>query len=188
MTSSIKAGRVARPAGGLAVLLALFLAGCPEAGTGDAVGSDGQAAQGERRPAPDFSLQDLTGNAVSLSSLRGRVVILDFWATWCPPCEFQIPVLSAFADGHRGEPVDVIGISVDTDGPEVVAAYAAEHKVRYTILMGSEALARDFGAPGFPALIVVSPDGNIHSRHVGLIEQAELEEIVAAARGGAGAG
>jgi hypothetical protein len=54
--------------------------------------------------------------------------------------------------------------------------------------MGSEALARDFGAPGFPALIVVSPDGSIHSRHVGLIEQAELEKIVAAAREGAGAG
>ncbi len=180
MTHAARGARVVRRLGILLASIAIALVGCGdrEAGAPAAAATEPAAAV----PAPEFSLNDLQGNTVTLSALRGRVVVIDFWATWCPPCEFQIPVLSALADAHRGEPVDVIGISVDTDGPEVVRAYAEEHGVRYTILLGSEALARDFGAPGFPALIVVSPDGKIHSRHVGLIEQAELESIVARAR------
>jgi hypothetical protein len=70
-------------------------------------------------------------------------------------------------------------VSVDTEGPEVVSSYAQKHGVVYPVLLGSEALARDFGALGFPALVVVAPDGTIHSRHVGLVERDELEQVLA---------
>ena len=107
-------------------------------------------------------------------------MIIDFWATWCPPCEFQVPELNAFYEAHREDPgVAVIGISVDTYGPEVVSAWVAEKKVRYGFGFGDEDLPRRYGALGFPTLVIVSPDGTVDSRHVGLIETADLEEALA---------
>lgn len=140
-----------------------------------------EAAHGETpgEPAPDFTLKDLSGRDVDLASLRGKTVLIDFWATWCPPCEFQIPVLNEIYAEHRNDGVEILGVSVDQNGPDVVAAYAQKRGVSYTILLGDEALARDYGAPGFPALVIVAPDGTIHSRHVGLVEKAEIESILA---------
>lgn len=166
--------------------LAIALLGCSRgADAPDASTSAQHDVASAHAAAPEFALPDLQGNTVTLASLRGKTVILDFWATWCPPCEFQLPVLSALSEAHRGDSVAVIGISVDVEGPDVVRSYLEKHPVSYTILMGSEALARDFGAQGFPSLVVIGPDGAIHSRHVGLIEREELEQILADAKSGA---
>jgi len=149
-----------------------------------AAGCDGGAPAGDAGPAPDpapeFTLNQLDGEPVSLAGLRGKTVIIDFWATWCPPCEFQVPELNAFYEDHKdsGE-VAVLGVSVDTDGPEVVRAWTEEKGVSYPILLGGEDLARRYGAMGFPTLIIVDPDGQIDSRHVGLIERDQLEEALA---------
>jgi len=150
-------------------------------------GGEGAAPAGEEaaaaNPAPDFSLTDLDGNTVELSALRGQVVVIDFWATWCPPCEFQIPILNEVYEAERAAGVEILGVSVDTEGPEVVRAYVEKHGASYPILLGSEKLARQFGAPGFPALILVGPDGGIEQIHVGLIEAPELREAIAGLRG-----
>jgi thiol-disulfide isomerase/thioredoxin len=117
---------------------------------------------------------------VRLSDLRGKTVVLDFWATWCPPCEFQVPELNKLSAAHRERgDVVVIGVSVDTDGPSVVKPWIEKHGVEYTVVLGSVELAERFGAVGFPTLAVVTPDGRIGSLHVGLIEHAALEELVA---------
>jgi thiol-disulfide isomerase/thioredoxin len=146
-------------------------------------GETGATSSAERQPAPEFYLERLGGGSVQLSALRGRTVILDFWATWCPPCEFQVPELNAFFDAHREEgDVEVLGISVDTDGADVIGAWVAEKEVRYPVLMGDEDLARRYGAIGFPTLIIVSPSGAIDSVHVGLIESAELEAALSRLR------
>jgi len=137
-------------------------------------------AGGEREPAPDFVLPDLAGNALQLSSLRGKTVVIDFWATWCPPCIFQVPELNALWKAHReAGDVAVIGVAVDVEGAEVVAPWVEEQGVDYPIAIGDEALARTFGVLGFPTLVLITPEGEIHSLHVGLIEHAELEELVA---------
>lgn len=160
----------------LALLLGMAIIGCtPEPGDG----GEGQAP----KPAPAFSLQQLGGGEVSLADLKGKTVVLDFWATWCPPCEFQVPALNRFYDAHSADSdVVVFGVSVDSEGPEVVGSWVAEKNVRYPILLGGEDLARRFGAVGFPTLFVVSPDGSIHTQHVGLIEADSLEEALAAQR------
>jgi peroxiredoxin len=158
------------------------LGGCPSEKARDAASK----AEGTPAPqrAPDFTLADLNGRQVKLSDFRGKLVVIDFWATWCPPCEFEIPVLNALYDSHRDRDVVILGVSVDTDGPEAVRTYAEKRQVRYQILLGSESLAREFGAPGFPSLIVVGPDGFIRSMHVGLVEQPELLQVLAEASAG----
>ena len=170
----------------LTVLLAALLAAAcgPSGSEGEAPGGDAASAEETRELAPDFTLDDLSGTPVRLEELRGKVVVLDFWATWCPPCEFQIPILNQVYEAHRdvGD-LEILGISVDTEGPEVVQEYIAKHQATYPILMGSESLARRFGAPGFPSLIVVDPSGRIAEVHVGLIEAPELEQAIATVNG-----
>lgn len=133
-----------------------------------------------RESAPDFRLPDLAGQAVQLSQFRGKTVVIDFWATWCPPCVFQVPELNKFWEANReAGDVAVLGVAVDAEGASVVAPWVKEQGVQYQILIGSEELAREFGALGFPTLVIVKPDGTIDSLHVGLIEVAELERILA---------
>ncbi len=161
-----------------AALCAGLLAGCSG---GDPLAGAGEGDEAPT-PAPDFTLPDLEGNPVRLTDYRGKTVVLDFWATWCPPCIFQVPELNKFWQAHRdsGE-IAVIGVAVDAEGAEVVGPWVEEQGVDYTIVIGDEALAKDFGALGFPTLVVVSPEGHIHSLHVGLIEVSELETIVSEA-------
>jgi thiol-disulfide isomerase/thioredoxin len=155
----------------LGLLLAVFVAGCGDSGK-----------QGARapEPAPDFTLASLSGAPVTLSEHQGKTVIIDFWATWCPPCVFQVPELNKLHEAHRaaGDLV-VIGVAVDVEGETVVRPWAAEHGIEYIVAIGDEKLSAEFGALGFPTLVVVAPDGSIDSRHVGLIEFDTLEELVA---------
>lgn len=169
-------------AGLCAILLGL---GCGDASRGSAQGPEGAAASTEkaRDPAPDFEHKDLDGAPVRLSWLRGRVVVIDFWATWCPPCVFQPTELNAFLEKHTtGNPVAVIGVEVGGASADEIRAWAHQNDAvaKYPVLTGAdEDLARRFGAMGFPALVVVAPDGTIDSVHVGLITAADLEHEVA---------
>jgi peroxiredoxin len=156
----------------LILALALLAVSCSDENV------SGSGEQAARVTAPDFTLPDLFGNEISLSDHRGRPVILDFWATWCAPCVQQIPVLNAFQAAHPGEVV-VLGVSVDAQGIDVVAPFADEHDIEYTVLLGSESLAQEYGAFGFPSLYVIAPDGHIAGSHVGVITEEELEGALA---------
>jgi thiol-disulfide isomerase/thioredoxin len=101
-------------------------------------GAQGPAHAEARFAAPEFSLPDLAGGEVALAELRGRPVLIDFWATWCAPCERQVPVLNAFHEKH-GERIPVLGIAVDAD-PSLVPGFVAEHDVRYRVLLGDDVL------------------------------------------------
>jgi len=128
-------------------------------------------------PAPEFSLERLGGGEIALADLRGRPVVVDFWATWCGPCEDSIPVLVAFQKKYAGR-VQVLGVSVDWEH-EAVAPFVEAHGMNYPVLFGDESLALDYGAPGFPALFVIDAQGRIAEAHVGVTTLPELEAALA---------
>ena len=165
----------------IALAIALPVLGCGvQDGGGASSAADADAPNRSARPAPDFTVPDLRGQEVSLADYRGKTVVLDFWATWCLPCIYQIPVLNEFWRAHEAVgDVAVIGVAVDVEGAEIVAPWIEEHGVEYQIVIGDERLARKFGAMGFPTLAIITPDGDIDSLHVGLVELEDLENLVA---------
>ena len=169
-------------AGAHLAILAFWVVWLPELGCSAQDGGDlgASASEASGRPAPSFELKGVDGSPVSLADYRGKPAVIDFWATWCVPCIYQIPELNAFWEIHRetGD-VAVIGVAVDVEGASVVAPWIEEKGVEYQIAIGDEGLAREFGVLGFPTLAIISSDGNIESLHVGLIEVEELERLVA---------
>ncbi|MDX1648831.1 MAG: TlpA disulfide reductase family protein [Myxococcota bacterium] len=161
-------------AAGLGLALGLLLgAGCEPPEGGGVTEPEPEAP----RRAPDFTLPDLEGQEVTLSALRGRPVVVDFWATWCAPCVHQIPVLNAFQQAHPE--VAVLGVAVDVDGREVVAPFAEEHGIAYRVLLGDERLARRYGAFGFPTLYLIDREGAVAAAHAGVVQREELEAALA---------
>ncbi len=94
--------------------------------------------------APDFSLQDLNGQPLELANYRGKVVLLDFWATWCTPCRGEDPSFVEFQNKYREQGLQVIGISMD-DGPKPVREFYQEFKMNYPVALGNEKVAKAYG-------------------------------------------
>ena len=152
--------------------LLVLIAGCQREG------EPGLAGDSVSERAPGFVLPLLTGGDVALDRLHGRVVILDFWATWCAPCEVQMPILDALYREVSPEELAIVGISVDTDPPASVAAWIDERGFRYPIALGSQSLAVDYGLLGFPSLVVIDAEGWIRARHTGVWSREEIDAVV----------
>lgn len=132
---------------------------------------------------PAFQLTDLDGRAVSHDSLRGKVVLFNFWATWCGPCREEIPMLVALQAYYRDWLV-VVGASIDERSPAEVRAFAQQLKVNYPIVMATEALVQAFGGvAAVPSTFVVRPDGKMVQRHVGALQAGRTEHEVRALAG-----
>jgi cytochrome c biogenesis protein CcmG/thiol:disulfide interchange protein DsbE len=152
----------------LLLILALALLSC--AGKSDENGHLSSAAPGDS--APNFTARDLSGKDVSLSGLAGRVVILEFWATWCPPCRSTIPDLIALQDRYRDRKVTVLAVSVD-EGRNIVSKlfdFSKENKINYTILLGNDAISQAYKVRNIPVVFLIDKTGKIVSRHTGAVE------------------
>jgi thiol-disulfide isomerase/thioredoxin len=125
--------------------------------------------------APEFTIRDLDGRELSSASWRGKVVILNFWATWCPPCRAEIPDLVALQDKYRDRLV-VIGISEDEAPPEVVKQFAARHNVNYPIVMMTAQLEKMFpGVSALPTSFILDRESRIVQKHVGMLTAKTTE-------------
>jgi cytochrome c biogenesis protein CcmG/thiol:disulfide interchange protein DsbE len=129
--------------------------------------------------APALSLPDLSGREVTLASLRGRAVAVNFWASWCPPCRSEIPELSAFYRENRDRCFELLGVAEDSGGRDEVARAAAALGVGYPVLLdrGGSAATR-FGVGGLPHTVVLDRDGNVRRVFVGAIGRSELERAL----------
>jgi len=117
--------------------------------------------------APDFSLKTLEGHEMTLASLKGKVVLIDFWATWCGPCRESIPHLVDLYKTNRERGFEVIGVSVDKGETEVVRRFSKAMNIPYPILIASEAVTRSYGVTALPTTILIDREGNIQERVIG---------------------
>ena len=133
----------------------------------------------EKKTAPDFTLTDLNGKNVSLTEFRGKIVILDFWATWCPPCILEIPHFIELQDKYRDMGFAMVGISLDQAGIEVVKTFAQKYKINYPILMNDGQVHIAYGGiSSIPTTFVIDPAGNIRKKYIGYIEKTVFEEDI----------
>jgi thiol-disulfide isomerase/thioredoxin len=134
-------------------------------------------------PAPAFSVHDITGRNVSLADWNGKVVILNFWATWCPPCREEIPALIALQAKYQNQ-LQVIGVSEDEDGPEQVLKFAQETGINYPVVMATKELTAEYGGvPALPTSFLIDPQSRVVQRHAGLYDYQLQEREVRALAG-----
>jgi cytochrome c biogenesis protein CcmG/thiol:disulfide interchange protein DsbE len=153
----------------LAVLLAVILAGCGKSDRG----------QGLTGGAPDFTLPAVDGSMVSMSDYRGKVVLVDFWATWCPPCQEMIPVLSKLNKRYSDKGLVILGVSLDRDGLEVLGSFVHENMIPYKVIMGDTRIGNAFGGVStIPTLYIVDRDGRLVRKLTGYHSFGQLEEQV----------
>ena len=174
----------------VALVVAVWMAARPSSmPSGDVAAPSGEAPapaapQGEkialqfyRDPSPvgDVTMTDVDGRKISSADWKGKVVIVNFWATWCPPCRAEIPDLVALQNKYRDQLL-IIGISDDDDPPAVVKKWADAHRMNYPIVMATPELRKAFtGVSALPTSFIVSRESKIVIRHVGMLTAARTE-------------
>jgi len=129
--------------------------------------------------APDFQLNDARGRTVSLARYRGKVVVLDFWATWCHGCKTEIPWFMEFAKRYRKQGLEVIGVAMDEDGWKSVQPYVRTTKMNYPVVVGDAAVARQFGAAeNLPVTLLIDRQGKIAESHTGVVDRDAWERRI----------
>jgi peroxiredoxin len=132
-----------------------------------------------RKAAPDFALKDANGTTVRLSDYRGKVVLLNFWATWCGPCKLEIPWFMEFEQEFKDRGFAVLGVSMDDDGWDAVKPYIAQRKVNYRIVLGNDAVADQYeGVEALPTTFLIDREGRIAAKHQGLVSKNEYRNEI----------
>ena len=133
----------------------------------------------DRKAAPDFTLKDSNGAAVKLSDYLGKVVLLNFWATWCGPCKIEIPWFMDFEQTYKDRKFAVLGVSMDDDGWESVKPYIADHKINYRIMIGNDELGDLYGGvDSLPTTFLIDREGRVAAIHVGLVSKSSYEDDI----------
>ena len=126
-------------------------------------------------------MKDASGHTVQLSDYHGKVVLLNFWATWCAPCKIEIPWFMEFQREYKDRDFAVLGVSMDEDGWDAVRPYMADHKFNYRIVVGNDDVGKLFGEiDDLPTTFLIDRDGHVVKKHVGLIGKSDYQDEIAA--------
>jgi peroxiredoxin len=131
-----------------------------------------------RTLAPDFNLRDASGKDVKLPDLKGKVVLVNFWATWCEGCQVEIPWFVEFQKEYASRGFVVVGISMDDDGWKSVKPWIEEKKVNYPIVIGNEGLGKQYGLEGMPLTALVDREGRLADVHHGIVEKTATQQKI----------
>jgi peroxiredoxin len=133
----------------------------------------------QRKHAPDFALKDANGKLVHLADYQGKVVLLDFWATWCGPCQEEIPWFTEFQRKYKDRGFEVVGVSMDDDGWKAINPFVARKKINYRVVLGDDKTGDQYGGlEALPTTFVIDRNGRIASVHVGLAGKKDFEDAI----------
>jgi len=135
-------------------------------------------AANARKTASDFALKDSKGASVKLSDYRGRVVLLDFWATWCEGCKLEIPWYMEFQNKYKASGLSVLGVSMDEDGWKSVKPFLEEKKVNYPVVIGDWDLAKLFDITALPVTLLIDRDGKVADLHAGMVDKDAFQSEI----------
>lgn len=139
------------------LIVVLFLSGCPDS-----------TPTSSSKSMPEFNLENIHGGMVNSSDLKGKVLVLDFWASWCAPCLKATPYLKKLHKEFEGKPVEIIGINLDYNkSNDFVINFAKKEGIAYTILKGDQKISGKFKVRGIPAFFLIDKEGNIKQKYVG---------------------
>jgi peroxiredoxin len=137
-----------------------------------------------RKTAPDFTLPDAQGQPIQMSKLKGKVVLLDFWATWCGGCKLEIPWYMEFDQKYKAQGLAVLGVAMDDDGWKAVRPFLVQEKdpetggrtaMKYPVVLGSEGLAKQYGLTSMPMTVLIDREGRVAFAHTGVVDRADFE-------------
>jgi thiol-disulfide isomerase/thioredoxin len=129
--------------------------------------------------APDFALETLDGKTLRLSDLRGKAVLLNFWATWCGPCKIEMPWFVDLQKQYGSQGLQIVGVAMDDASKEDIGKFAKDMGVNYPILIGKESVGDQYGGvPALPESFLISRDGKIVDKIIGLRGKADIEDAV----------
>jgi peroxiredoxin len=153
----------------------MLLTGCSSAPQTAQAASE---KSGGRKEAPDFALKDVNGATVHLSDYKGKVILLDFWATWCGPCKVEIPWFMEFEQQYKDRGFAVLGVSMDEGGWDPIKDYIAKEKINYRILLGNDQVGDAYGGvDSLPTTFLIDRDGRIAAKHEGIEPSNGRDEI-----------
>ncbi|MBI5237227.1 MAG: TlpA family protein disulfide reductase [Deltaproteobacteria bacterium] len=133
---------------------------------------------GPGKPALDFTLPDLAGRPVSLKDYRGKVVFLNFWATWCKPCEEEMPSMQVLYDSLKGRPFEILAVSLDTQGPDVVGKFVQAFRLTFPVLHDRKgAVKEDYKTTGVPETFIIDQNGVIAEKVWGPRDWTQRDSI-----------
>ncbi|OGU47899.1 MAG: hypothetical protein A2X68_07270 [Ignavibacteria bacterium GWC2_56_12] len=132
------------------------------------------SALGQKR-APGLSLKTSEGVVVDLAKLKGKVVVVNFWATWCGPCRAEIPAFMEVYDRYRKQGVEIIGVSLDEGGWEDITPFVKRYQISYSVVLGNAKVSRTWGGiEAIPTTFIIDKNGNIVDQHVGMLSKDAL--------------
>jgi thiol-disulfide isomerase/thioredoxin len=131
-----------------------------------------------RRPAPGFTLSDAKRAPITLSDFKGKVVLLDFWATWCAASKVEMPWYAEFESRYRASGLVVIGVSMDDEGWPIISPYLEQHPSGYSVVLGDHDVAERYSLASLPMTLLIDRNGKVAAKHFGLMDKADLENEI----------
>jgi peroxiredoxin len=185
--------RFNRVAAGLAIVFTMLLAGQTQSqrafaqAQANSTNQETLIPESQRKPAPNFILTDAKGDSINLSTYKGKIVLLDFWATWCGGCKTEIPWFMEFDAKYKDHGLAVIGVSMDEDGWKTVRPFLAQEKdpetgghtaMKYPVVIGSDTLAKQYNLTSMPMTLLIDRDGRIAVSRSGMVEKDDWESKI----------